>query len=221
MQNCKWESGTIYGSMMCTGKSYQDGKRKYIEVLCKCGVVKWMRMDTVRRSPNVSCGCFNSERLKTNKPAVTHGLRNHPLYTVYVRMKNRCYDIKNDFYKSYGAKGVIVCNEWLNNPKVFFDWALANGWEKGLQLDKDILYKKAFGTKTGMIYSPEFCCFVTRKENCRSRTTSRIIEFNGQAKTSAEWAEELGMTQQTISSRLNSFRWSVEKTFTTPTKNSK
>jgi len=63
--------------------------------------------------------------------------------------------------------------------------------------------------------------FVTRKENCRSRTTSRIIEFNGQAKTSAEWAEELGMTQQTISSRLNSFRWSVEKTFTTPTKNSK
>jgi hypothetical protein len=215
MQDCKWESGTVYGTLTCTGKSYKDEKKRYIEVLCKCGVVKFMRMDTVRRNPTVSCGCSHSERLKVNKPAVTHGLRKHPLYLVHAAMKRRCYNPNDGAFKSYGMKGVSVCSQWKDDFKVFYDWAIANGWQEGLQLDKDILYNKKHGTKTGMIYSPEYCCFVTPKVNSRNRNTSRFLEYKGQLKTSAEWAEEVGLTQQQISRRLNEFQWSIEKTLST------
>jgi len=183
-----WESGQVYVKLLLTGKSYYNNKRRYVEAICKCGKVSWSRLDTIKRGENPSCGCTNSERLKTNKPAVTHGLRKHPLYMIFRHIEARCYDKNNYAYKNYGAKGVTICPEWRNKFLVFFDWAIKNGWRKGLELDKDYLYSKKFGTKTGLIYSPEYCSFITRKDNCRKRTTSRILEYNGIRQTSAEWA---------------------------------
>ena len=29
-------------------------------------------------------------------------------------MKHRCYNIKREDYKYYGARGITVCEEWLN-----------------------------------------------------------------------------------------------------------
>lgn len=210
-----WESGKKYNKLMCTGKSYQDEKKvRFVEVICECGIIKWMRLYVVKKAK--SCGCENIEWLKEGKPHTLHGLRKHPLYNVYRSMMGRCYTESNIRFDKYGKIGVVVCQEWIDSFKVFFDWAILNGWAKGLEIDKDIKYKEKFGTATGKIYSPEFCCFVTPKENCRNRTTSRFIEFNGQSKTMVEWAEDIGIKKSTLSMRLNNFGWSVEKALTTP-----
>ncbi|HGY9608182.1 hypothetical protein [Vibrio harveyi] len=84
---------------------------------------------------------------------------NHPYYAHWRSMLDRCYDPKAISYKHYGAIGVTVCEEWYNY-QVFAEWCDHNGWFEGAQLDKDI---KAGGK--GMIYSPEFCMFVTPQEN--------------------------------------------------------
>lgn len=44
-------------------------------------------------------------------------------------MKARCYNENNNVYKFYGAKGVRVCDEWLNDFQSFRDWAMANGYD--------------------------------------------------------------------------------------------
>ena len=44
-----------------------------------------------------------------------HGLYKHPLYKIWLGMKRRCYNSKNDSYKYYGARGVRVCSEWKSN----------------------------------------------------------------------------------------------------------
>lgn len=220
MQNYEWESGTRFGLLMCTGKAYRNEKsRLFIEVICKCGVIKWMRFDTVKIAQ--SCGCLNIERVKNNPCNIKHGLNKHPLWNVFRSMIDRCYRPSSNRFKNYGAKGVIMCQEWRKDYPAFYKWAINNGWAKGLQLDKDIKYKENNGADTGMIYSPEYCRFVTSLENNRNRTTSRFLDFKGQRKTSAEWAEQLGLTQQTISNRLNNLGWDVEKTLSTPVKISK
>lgn len=83
----------------------------------------------------------------------THGLNDHPLYRKWNGFKTRCYNKNNPKYHRYGGRGVIVCNEWVNNFKAFYDWAILNGWEEGLQIDKDIKAHKL--GKEGLIYSPE------------------------------------------------------------------
>lgn len=85
------------------------------------------------------------------------------LSRIYNRMKQRCYDKNCSDYKWYGAKGVIVCEEWLLDKSSFLSWAMQKGYKSSLQLDKDILCKEA-GLET-YIYSPATCLWVTQESN--------------------------------------------------------
>lgn len=83
-------------------------------------------------------------------------------------MMQRCYNKNHKSYHNYGGRGVSVCDEW-HNKKTFVEWGLANGFHTNLDLDKD---KKG----DGMLYSPDTCCFITRKEN--NSYTREPIENN-------------------------------------------
>lgn len=139
-----------------------------------------------------------------------HNLSSHPLYSVWTDMKKRCYNKKAKSYPSYGKKGVVVCDLWVNSFKSFYDWALSNGWKEGLEIDKD--------TKgNGMVYSPDTCSIVTRKENMNCRTTSQNIEYNGESNTLSEWQDITGIEQGVLRDRIFRYKWSVERALTTPT----
>lgn len=78
------------------------------------------------------------------------------LYKVWGWMKSRCNNPNDTAYHYYGERGISVCNEWQNNSAVFIGWALANGWEKGLVIDR----KNNDGN-----YEPSNCRFVTHSES--------------------------------------------------------
>lgn len=93
----------------------------------------------------------------------THGLANHKLYRVWDGIKQRCYNPKNIAYKRYGAVGIIMSDEWKNDFKKFYDWAIDNGWKEGLEVDKDIICNKL--KINPKLYSPETCMIVTPRVN--------------------------------------------------------
>lgn len=84
--------------------------------------------------------------------------------SVWANMISRCYNAADPMYRSYGAKGVHVCNRWLEFSAFEEDAETLPGWpdqrpsELGLQLDKDI-------NGDGFTYSPESCAWVSRKDN--------------------------------------------------------
>lgn len=137
------------------------------EFKCACGkLTEWIGNNVVSlakkaNNPAVpSCGCVKNARnieLQTK-----HGYSKHPLHTAWQSMKQRCYNQNHPEYPSYGAKGVLVCDEWKNDSLAFITWALANSWEKGKHLDKDIS-SDALGVKR--VYSPATCQFVSATEN--------------------------------------------------------
>ena len=92
-------------------------------------------------------------------------LSNHPLRAKYDDLKNRCYNKNNTSYKWYGGRGIKVCDEWKNNFKSFYDWAIENNWQKGLQIDRIDNNKN---------YAPDNCRFVTPKENIRNSTITNL-----------------------------------------------
>lgn len=102
-----------------------------------------------------------NEMLKTIN--VKHGESRSKLYSVWINMKARCYNKNSPNYQNYGAKGVSICEEWLNSFESFQEWAMENDYKEGLFLDKDI--RPFLDEREGNVYSPENCMFVTRIEN--------------------------------------------------------
>ena len=85
----------------------------------------------------------------------------------FMYMKNRCYNIKNTRYKDYGAKGITICNEWLEDKRKFIDWALQNGFSPELSIDR-------IDNNKG--YSPDNCRWVN--QSVQSQNTRKIYSTN-------------------------------------------
>jgi len=130
-------------------------KVKLVNVKCSCGKKCVKRQPDILCGHTLSCGCYEEEVLLKRNTKYSHNIPK--LYHCWNDMMRRCYDQKSTGYLYYGGRGVSVCEDWHDYQK-FLDWALMNGWEEGLQLDKD---KKG----DGLLYCPDFCCFLTPKEN--------------------------------------------------------
>jgi hypothetical protein len=177
------------------------GKYRMGTFLCDCGKIIESNYSHVKNGFTMSCGChFKSILILRN---TTHGLERHPLIKIYRSIKARCYNKNVKSYKNYGAKGVRMCDEWLRDFKSFYDWCINNGWEPGLQVDKDI-------KGTGLLYSPDMCCIVTKTVNNRHRSVSLFAEYQGNQKPLMEISELTGVKYGTIKWRLEN-GWNPEE----------
>jgi hypothetical protein len=149
-----------------------------------------------------------------------HGMVGTRLYSVWYGMKQRCINPNNISYKWYGAKGVRVCEDWLEFIP-FMEWALSNGYTEELTLDR---------IESGKGYEPGNCRWITQEQNT-SRAASDIkrpyvsernakrkgsgekITFNGKSQSITEWAEEIGISRQSLRNRIKR-GWSLEKALT-------
>lgn len=136
------------------------------------------------------------------------------LNRIYHCMLRRCYCPDNQNYKWYGARGITVCDEWVNPEMVdgrstkgwfsFRDWALSNGFENGLTIDR-------IDTNKG--YSPDNCRWLSMKEQCNNRRSNHLITYKGKTQNLNQWCKELGLNYKNTEERINRFHWSVDKAF--------
>ena len=200
--------GSVFGYLTIIKDAGRDKNGRYVKALCKCGRIKKYRLSHVKYGKIKSCGCYSKEQAA--KRNWTHGLSSHPLYGVRQNIINRCKDMNDEHY---GKRGVRMCEEWLNDFKSFYDWAISNGWKKGMEVDKDAKAIK-LGLPPPLIYSPDWCSIITRKTNARNTRTNVFVEYNNETKTIAEWCEIVGISQKRFYSRIKR-GWSLEKTLTT------
>jgi hypothetical protein len=100
----------------------------------------------------------------------TDHTKRHPLYLVWANMKQRCLNPKHKHFKHYGGRGIGICGAWINNPTVFIEWALKNGYKPGLEIDR---------RDNDQGYSPLNCHFVTHRENLLNRRGHGAVPFKG------------------------------------------
>lgn len=86
-----------------------------------------------------------------------HGYYGTPVYKLWANIVKRCETKSSNNYKYYGGRGIKICTEWRENPKLFCEWALSHGYKNGMEIDR---------INVNGNYSPENCHFITHKNNC-------------------------------------------------------
>jgi hypothetical protein len=175
--------------------------------VCDCGNEAVVPAGTLRKGIVKSCGCLLRELAAKRCIAMntSHGLSKIPEYAVWAAMLRRCRRPQEDSYARYGARGISVCNRWLDFANFIADMGRRPGY--GWSLER---------INNDGNYEPGNVRWATAKEQARNRRTSSFLTFNGRTATIAEWCEITGLTQQQVSGRLSRQGWSVERTLTEP-----
>lgn len=169
---------------------------KIVLCRCKCGKEVEKNAKHVVYGDIKSCGCIK----KIYKSRLTHGGSRSVEYDAWWNMKERCNNPLNIGYKNYGARGIIVCNEWINSFETFIK-DMGNKPSPVHSIDRINVNKN---------YEPGNCRWATNKEQMRNRTDTRYIEYNGEKLCVAEWAEKLNINYDTLHSRIQRGRLSIE-----------
>ena len=171
-----------------SGKRY----RKYWLCKCECGNEKEIRTDSLTSGSVKSCGCLKEEQNKVNLiKNHSHKQSGKRLYYIWQGMKQRCFDVNNDRYLRYGGRGITVCEEWLTSNN-FFNWALLNGYEENLTIDR---------IDNDGNYEPSNCKWSTIKEQCNNRSTNILVEYEGKEVTLKKLSEMLNISYGCLNAR--------------------
>lgn len=125
------------------------------------------------------------------------------LCSVLCDIRRRCLNPDYKYFYLYGERGISVCAEWLgkDGQKNFREWAVNNGYEKGLTIDR-------IDNNKG--YSPDNCRWATAKEQSYNRRSNKLITIHGKTQTITEWAKETGMPIGTLQNRLR-YGWEEDR----------
>jgi len=193
MRDISEHIGKKYGRLLIVSILDTRGKHGHILVSCKCdcGNSHTAILTHLTKGGTTSCGCFNKDNQR--KRLTKHGFAGTQLLQCWSDMKQRCLNPDRDNYKDYGGRGITIYQEWISDSTSFIKWALENGYQPGLQLDR----KDNNGS-----YNPDNCRFVTNKINSRNTRKINLYTYNEASKTLGEWAEVFNVTKELIRGRL-------------------
>ena len=82
-------------------------------------------------------------------------------------MLKRCYKPHVLKYEYYGGLGIFVCDEWKNDFTKFRDWAMANGYNDNLTIDRiDVMDN----------YYPENCRWIPFKDQQANKKNTVYVD---------------------------------------------
>lgn len=192
-----------------------DGKNTTYLCRCSCGVERHLRRNVIMLGLSKSCGCKRGEHLslaQTGKPKAyamkrdTYGEGRTRLHVIWDGMKKRCNCVTDKHYVWYGGRGIKVCKEWSDSFQAFKLWALDNGYQDDLSIDR---------IDNDGDYEPSNCRWVTHKEQCKNKRNNVLLTLKDETMCAKDWATKLGIDDGTIYWRKK-HGWSDEDTLTTP-----
>jgi len=126
--------------------------------------------------------------------------KNHPMYKSWCHIKQRCGNLNDAAYESYGGRGITYSKDWENFEGFYKD--MGSSWELGLSIDR---------VNNDGDYCKENCRWATRKVQNNNTRRNRYIKVNNICKTLSQWSDYTGLKSSTIRQRIDAYGWSVEK----------
>lgn len=161
---------------------------------CDCGKISIVLGYSLIRGNTQSCGCLHIDNV------TKHHESQMRLYGIWQQLRARCSNPKHASYHSYGGRGISVCEEWNHSYENFRDWAMLNGYEKDLSIDR-------IDNDKG--YSPDNCRWANRITQQNNMSNNHMVIYNGAMQTLAQLCRKHNKNYALVQSRLRR-GWSIE-----------
>lgn len=172
-----------------------DTKSRLFECQCDCGNKKIISESGLYKTQ--SCGCL------AKKVALTKGSHRDSksiLYKKWRNMKARCYNQNAKQYQYYGGRGIKVCNEWRYDYSLFKEWAIKNGYNQNLSLER---------IDCNGDYCPENCTWIPLVKQSSKKRRNHNILYEGKLWSVSQIAEHFGVHRRTILRHLKNNDWGM------------
>ena len=191
-------TGKRFGYLTVLQKDNTKNGVAYWLCKCDCGNKKAIKGQHLKSGNTLSCGCMHRK--------YSHGQSNTRLYHIWRTMKARCFDSNSLKYSRYGGRGITMCEDWKNSFVPFYNWAMENGYDESLSIDR-------IDNNGG--YFPQNCRWATPKEQANNTSKNVVLEYNGESGTLSQMANKYGLKPTIVSKRLKR-GWTIEKALNTP-----
>lgn len=188
-------SNQKFGKLTVLNSYIRKNKKILWHCKCDCGKDIFVAACHLQSGHTKSCGCLIKE----------DSISNTRIYHIWEGIIQRCKNKNRKEYYKYGGFGRGVCKEW-EDPKVFYKWAISNGYEDTLSIDR-------IDNSKG--YSPDNCRWATRRQQNTNKIDNRIVLYKGKLKPLTLWCEELGLKEKRVRNRIDD-GWSVDDAFEKP-----
>lgn len=187
--------GNRYGKLIVIDDlgHYNNSIHFWSLVRCDCGN-EFPTMDSfLRTGRKYQC------RECARKKHISHNMTGKRLYRVYAGMKRRCYSPTDDAYKHYGGRGIKICQEWLENPSSFFEWAYEHGYKE------DAAYGECTIDRIDVNgdYCPENCRWADEVTQGNNKQNTYYVQYKGKQTPLKEVAKDVGIKYNTLYNRLS------------------
>lgn len=161
---------------------------------CDCGVEKKIQISDVLNNACKSCGCYSKKNASKRMSIINfkHGKSEYPEYKIWTSMKKRCLNKNNPGFKNYGARGIFVCDEWINSFESFINY-MGHKPTKNHSIER-------IDNNDG--YYPKNCKWATKKEQANNQRSNVLLTAFGKEKSITEWSRVLNFSSQKLSFRL-------------------
>jgi len=107
------------------------------------------------------------------------------IYSAWRNMKGRCKHCNR-------YADIVVCEEWDSSFELFCSWALANGYEDNLTLDRK---------DNNLGYNPENCRWISNQEQQNNKKDTLYITIDEITDTIDGWCKRTGLKRTTLRCR--------------------
>jgi hypothetical protein len=199
-------TGRTFGRCQVLSSAPHVGKHTKWNCICACGNEFVANTDNLRSGNTISCGCYRIE--VTRERSVTHGesaferrgIRT-PEYRAWTKMKERCYNPGCAKYMNYGARGIRVCDPWIES----FSQFLADVGRRPedcssvgrIDVDKD--------------YEPSNVRWENDAQQARAKTTNVWVQWGGERMIFKDAAAVAGVSYQAAHWRYRNHNVSPEQ----------
>lgn len=166
--------------------------KSYWECKCDCGKIFIRRSDAIKS--NKINGCLQcshrfSDRKKNSQGDSVKSGKYYRLYRIWKGMKDRCYLQSSKHFDRYGGRGIKICKEWKSNYVVFKEWALQNGYNDTLSIERKNIDKD---------YEPSNCCWIPLSMQNKNTSRTWRIKYKNVTYTLGDLSEYLHIPRTTL-----------------------
>lgn len=166
----------------------QDGEPSTLEAVA----ADFYEPIQIIRTPNSPAQRAAASRIA--KSRATHGQsasNKTREYGIWTAMRSRCNNPNRKAYKSYGGRGIKICERWSSFEAFIEDMGKAPSDEHSIdRIDNDAGY------------SPDNCRWATQLEQNQNTRKTVLVTHNNETHCMNEWCRRLGVGHSTIVRRM-------------------